>query len=127
MSPRPLLQLEAAAVCVASLIAYRQLHGSWLLFALLFLTPDVSMTGYLAGVRAGAMAYNAIHTYLGPLGLAGYSVLRGHRTLLLLALIWIAHIALDRALGYGLKYPTRFKDTHLGAERHAVKTAAAAT
>jgi hypothetical protein len=30
-----------------------------------------------------------------------------------IALIWFAHIGTDRFLGYGLEYPTRFKDTHL--------------
>jgi hypothetical protein len=29
------------------------------------------------------------------------------------ALIWFAHIGMDRTVGYGLKYPTSFKDTHL--------------
>jgi hypothetical protein len=29
------------------------------------------------------------------------------------ALIWFAHISMDRTVGYGLKYPTSFKDTHL--------------
>ena len=29
------------------------------------------------------------------------------------ALIWLAHIGMDRLLGYGLKYPSAFKDTHL--------------
>lgn len=50
-----------------------------------------------------------------------YSVGTGHRMTLLLALIWTAHIGLDRMLGFGLKYPTRFKDTHLDAERHTVR------
>ena len=31
-----------------------------------------------------------------------------------MAAIWTAHIAMDRALGYGLKLPTGFTDTHLG-------------
>ena len=88
------------------------------LFALLFLVPDVSMMGYLANVRAGAVIYNAIHTYVGPLLLAGYSVGTAQHTPLLLSLIWIAHIALDRMLGFGLKYPTGFKDTHLAPEHH---------
>ena len=30
-----------------------------------------------------------------------------------LGLIWLAHIGMDRAIGYGLKYPTNHKDTHL--------------
>ncbi len=76
------------------------------------------MIGYLAGARAGATAYNAIHTYLGPFVLAGWSFLTGHHTSLLLALIWIAHIGFDRMLGFGLKFQTRFKDTHLSAERY---------
>jgi Domain of unknown function (DUF4260) len=34
--------------------------------------------------------------------------------LLSLALIWLAHIGFDRALGYGLKYSAGFGLTHLG-------------
>jgi hypothetical protein len=118
MSPRPLLHLEGAAVFIASLFAYHRFNGGWVLFAALFLAPDLSMIGYLAGARAGATAYNAIHTYLGPFVLAGWSFLTGHHTCLLLALIWIAHIGFDRMLGFGLKFQTRFKDTHLSAERY---------
>lgn len=103
-----MLHLEGGAVLIASLFVYHRYHGSWLLFALLFLAPDLSMAGYLAGVRVGAIAYNAIHTYLGPLVLAGYSVLTARHTPLLIALIWIAHIGFDRLLGFGLKYPTGF-------------------
>ena len=32
---------------------------------------------------------------------------------LAVGLVWLAHIGIDRALGYGLKYPTHFEDTHL--------------
>ena len=81
--------------------------------------PDVSMVGYLANARIGAAVYNAVHTYLLPLLLGVYSVSTDHRTPLLLALIWLAHIGLDRMLGFGLKCPTEFKDTHLSARRHA--------
>jgi hypothetical protein len=42
---------------------------------------------------------------------------------LLLSLIWAAHIGLDRMLGFGLQYPTRFKDTHLNPDRHALEIA----
>jgi hypothetical protein len=121
MNPRPLLHFEGAAVLIVSVFAYHRSHGSWLLFALLFLVPDLSMIGYVANVRAGAVIYNAIHTYVGPLLLAGFSVGMAHRTTLLLALIWMAHIGVDRMLGFGLKYPTRFKDTHLDPEHHIVR------
>jgi hypothetical protein len=120
MNPKPLLHLEGAAVFVASLVAYQWNHGSWLLFVLLFLVPDVSMIGYVINARIGAITYNAIHTYVGPLALGGYSLFTGEHLPMQLALIWISHIGFDRMLGFGLKYPSRFKDTHLNRERHTL-------
>lgn len=67
MTPRHLLHLEGAAVLFVSVFAYYLSHGSWLLFALLFLVPDLSMVGYLSSARTGAATYNAIHTYVVPL------------------------------------------------------------
>jgi hypothetical protein len=122
-APRLVLRLEGAAVLLAALVAYSQLGGSWGLFAALFLTPDLAFLGYLAGPRAGAIAYNAMHSYVGPvlLALLG-SVVPG---LLPLAVIWAGHVGFDRMLGYGLKYATGFRYTHLGqvgrAPRHAVR------
>lgn len=84
------------------------------------------MLGYLVNVRAGAQLYNAVHTYVGPLLLALYSMGASHPVLLPLTLIWFAHIGMDRMLGYGLKYPTHFKDTHLSPERHGIRLAEAA-
>jgi hypothetical protein len=120
MNPRPLLHLEGAAVLAVGVLAYHSTHGSWLLFVLLFLVPDLSMIGYVANVRLGAIAYNAVHTYVGPLVLAAYAFGMGQRILQGVSLIWIAHIGFDRMLGYGLKYPTRFKDTHLNPDRHTL-------
>lgn len=120
MYPRPLLHLEGAAVLTASLFAYQRSHGSWLQFTLLFLLPDLAMLGYLAGVRVGAITYNAVHTYVGPLVLAGYSFGSNRPAIVSLSLIWIAHTGLDRMLGFGLKYPTRFNDTHLNPDRHTL-------
>ncbi len=88
--------------------------GSWLMFALLLLAPDLSMLGYLAGPRFGAFSYNLAHTLIVPLALGAVAWLAGNPLGQQLALIWIAHIALDRALGYGLKLPASFRDTHLG-------------
>src|SRR5271163_5374970 len=104
MTPRPLLHLEGAAVFALSVCTYQWSHGSWLQFALLFLVPDISMVGYIANARVGAIMYNAVHTYVGPLALAGYSFAAGHPIALALSFIWIAHIGFDRMLGYGLKY-----------------------
>jgi hypothetical protein len=75
------------------------------------------MIGYAINARVGAITYNAIHSYIGPL-VGGYALFTSKHLPLLLALVWIAHIAFDRILGFGLKYTTCFKDTHLNPERH---------
>ena len=77
MNPRPLLRLEGAAVLIVSLLFYHWSQGGWLRFALLFLLPDLSMLGYAANIRVGAITYNAVHTYVGPLVVwLGYSLSR---------------------------------------------------
>lgn len=96
-----------------SIVFYRHLHGSWGLFALLFLAPDLFMLGYLLDRKIGAAFYNLVHTTIGPAALLAVGVLAAQRTAIAVALIWAAHIGFDRLLGYGLKYPTHFKDTHL--------------
>lgn len=111
--PRRLLRLEGLAVLVAAIALYFHLGLGWLALVLLLLVPDLSMLGYLGGPRAGALAYDAVHTYVLPLALGLVGVLAGAELATQLALIWLAHIGLDRLLGYGLKYPTGFKDTHL--------------
>jgi hypothetical protein len=113
---RTLLRLEGLAVLAGAAWAYGACAGhGWGLFALLFLAPDLSLFGYLAGPRAGARVYNAAHTYLGPLILACVGAYWSGTAAVDLALIWAAHIGMDRAIGYGLKYPDNFNDTHLGA------------
>jgi hypothetical protein len=92
-------------------------HGlGWLLFALLLLAPDLSMIGYLAGARWGALSYNLFHTYTAPLLVAAVGLSLEHTSVIAVALIWSAHIGLDRMLGYGLKLPSGFRDTHLGVQ-----------
>jgi Domain of unknown function (DUF4260) len=84
-------------------------------FLVFLLAPDVSFAGYLAGPRFGAVAYNLAHTYAFPVAIGAGCLLAGETGWpLQVALIWAAHIGIDRVLGYGLKYPTGFKDTHLG-------------
>lgn len=110
---RTLLRAEAAAVLLASLLAYAHLGGPWGRFAALFFLPDLSMLGYLVGPRAGAASYNTAHSYLAPAALALVAA-AGAPALWPVALIWTAHIGFDRMLGYGLKHPTAFGETHLG-------------
>lgn len=109
-----LLRIEGLAALAAALVAYSATGESWLLFALLLLVPDVFMVGYLLDPRKGAAIYNLGHTYAVPLVLLGIGWVGGNTLTLSIALIWMAHIGMDRALGYGLKLPTGFGDTHLG-------------
>ena len=111
--PRSLLHLEGLVVLVGALALYFDAGYGWLLLVVLFLAPDLSMLGYLAGPRMGALTYDLVHTYVGPVALALVGVLGDAELATQIALIWFAHIGLDRLLGYGLKYPTGFKDTHL--------------
>ena len=111
--PKTLLHIEGAVILAVSILLYWGSDGSWWLFLLLLFAPDLSMVGYLTGPRIGAMIYNTFHNYLLPALLAGIGWLIASGLLLHLALIWFAHIGLDRLLGYGLKYTTDFKDTHL--------------
>jgi uncharacterized protein DUF4260 len=109
---RAWLRLEGIAALLLAIGLFAQQGGSWLVFAALFFAPDISFAGYLAGPRVGAAIYNVAHSYVGPLILAATLLSLG--TGLTLVLVWTAHVGFDRALGYGLKYPTAFGDTHLG-------------
>jgi hypothetical protein len=112
--PLALLRIEGAALLAASLYLYAEFGRSWLLFALLLFVPDVGMLGYLAGTRIGAIAYDMFHTLVGPTALLVLGVATDGPTLIAVAIVWFAHIGLDRALGYGLKYGDGFGHTHLG-------------
>ncbi|HEX5209888.1 MAG TPA: DUF4260 domain-containing protein [Steroidobacteraceae bacterium] len=111
---RLVLRLEGALILAVSLILYQRVFGSWEIFALCFLLPDVSFAGYLLGPSMGALFYNSAHSYIGPLLCAGVGLATGSHLFLLGTLIWSAHIGFDRALGYGLKYSEGFGFTHLG-------------
>lgn len=110
----PLLRAEAFAATIVAVSAYDVSGGSWRLFFLLVLAPDVAMIAFVVGPRYGRRAYNAAHTYVAPVLLMAAGM-GGQRKLLFdLALIWIAHIGLDRTIGYGLKLGGSFRQTHLG-------------
>jgi hypothetical protein len=113
-APKTLLRAEGLTVLVLAVFLYWHGSYSWLLFALLCLVPDLSMLGYLVNARIGALCYNAVHTYVGPVALGLIGLAANIWLCVAIALIWAAHIGFDRVLGYGLKYPTAFTDTHLG-------------
>jgi hypothetical protein len=112
--PKLLLRIEGAAIFIFALIAYSRTGQSWWLFVLLFLAPDLSMLAYFANARIGAACYNFVHTLSLPIALFCAGLLLHLSFALVLATIWFAHIGFDRLLGYGLKYASDFRDTHLG-------------
>ena len=116
-APRLWLRLEGLAALALAVLVFARGGHSWMLLAVLFFAPDLSFLAYLAGPRVGAMAYNAAHSYVGPAVAAAAALLTGRPPVL--ACIWAAHVGFDRLLGYGLKYPTGFVDTHLGRLRGA--------
>ena len=111
---RALLRLEGALVFGVALAAYAQFGAGWGVFALWLLAPDLSLLGYLAGPRVGAALYNAAHSYAGPALLLALGLFAAQPWAVAGSLVWLTHIGLDRALGYGLKYAAGFAFTHLG-------------
>jgi hypothetical protein len=111
--PRLLLHLEGAAVLAGSLVLYFHEGFGWLALVLLVLAPDLAMAGYAAGERIGSVTYDLAHNEVLPIALGVAGVLADGGLALQLALIWLAHTGLDRLVGYGLKYPSAFNDTHL--------------
>ncbi len=110
-----LLRAEGAVLLGASLAGYHLAGGSWWIFLLCLLLPDLSITAYRAAAAPlAARIYNAAHSTPAPgvLALAGWVL--GIPLLWELALVWTAHIGMDRALGFGLKLPQGFRHTHLG-------------
>jgi hypothetical protein len=111
--PAQLLRIEEFSLLAASILLYAHLHFSWWLFAILFFAPDLFMLGYLLNPRAGAAIYNLGHLLFLPLVLFAFACVASRPLLTAIAIVWFSHIAFDRLLGYGLKYPAHFKDTHL--------------
>jgi hypothetical protein len=108
------LRAEGLAALVLAAVLYAGTGRGWGLFALLFFAPDLTFAAFLAGPRVGAAAYNALHTYVGPLALVLLAHALARPALLPVAYVWAAHVGFDRLAGYGLKYASGFGDTHLG-------------
>jgi Domain of unknown function (DUF4260) len=111
---RTLLRLEGLTLFIGMTLLYAVWGGSWWIYFVLFLVPDVSFAAYLAGPRTGAIVYNAAHSYMAPMTLMVTGFGMASPLVLSIAMIWLAHIGIDRALGYGLKYAVGFGYTHLG-------------
>ena len=111
---RLLLRLEGLTLFIGMTALYAAWGGSWLIYLLLFFVPDLSFLAYLSDARFGAVVYNTAHSYMAPMTLMTLGFGFASPLTLSIALIWLAHIGIDRALGYGLKYSAGFGFTHLG-------------
>ena len=110
---RLFLRIEALAILAAGVIAYGQLGGPWLLLVPLLLVPDISMIGFVRDARLGALTYDIGHNLATAAAALGLGVWLGIGWLAVAGAVLVAHVGGDRAVGYGLKYPTELKDTHL--------------
>jgi hypothetical protein len=108
-----LLRLEGAILLVGAILAYAYLGGNGWVFIALLLVPDLSMAGYALNTRIGSWLYNIVHHYLLPTLTIAIGLGLMQPVLVQVGLIWLAHIGMDRTVGYGLKYPSAFKDTHM--------------
>jgi hypothetical protein len=115
--PLVLLRSEGVALLAMSAVLYGRYGDSWWLFAVLLPVPDLGLLGLLWSKRVGAVAYDLTHTYVPPAVLGLVGVLTGSGLAVALALVWFAHIGMDRGLGLGLQYPDGSGCTHLRKPR----------
>ena len=109
-----LLRLEGLTLFLGMTLLYAVWGGSWWVYFILFLVPDISIAAYLSGPKFGAMIYNAMHSYMAPMTMMVTGFGTASPLVLSIAIIWLAHIGIDRAFGFGLKYSLGFGFTHLG-------------
>ena len=108
------LRAEGLAALALGWVAWRWFGGEPIWFVALLLVPDISMIGYLRGPHTGAITYNVAHNWFVGALVLGTGAVFAVPALGLAGGILVAHTGIDRLLGYGLKYPTSFQDTHLG-------------
>lgn len=111
---KTILKLEYAALFFLALMMFARTEISWWWFALLFFLPDLSMVGYAINTKVGAVLYNIFHHFGTAVLLFFVGKILGFIYLEVAGIILLAHSAFDRILGYGLKYPDSFQNTHLG-------------
>lgn len=109
-----ILRAESIAIFLTGVVVYLQLNGNALWLLPLLLAPDLSMIGYLGGPRLGAITYNVGHNLVTALVVLAAGWFAAVAPLALAGAVLVAHVGMDRSLGYGLKLPTDFRDTHLG-------------
>ena len=111
--PNIFLRTEGFVLFFISSIMFFKQDGNWFLYLILLFLPDIGMFGYFIDTKIGAIVYNLFHTTSIPLILLILFFLTGNFSLLIFGFIWLAHIGMDRFMGFGLKYTDKFKHTHI--------------
>jgi len=118
-----IVSLEYLVIAVLIAVFYIVIGGfAWYWLVVLFLLFDISAAGYLVNSKFGAALYNVGHSLIGPGLLAMIYIGTTNQAILFVTLLWLFHIFVDRALGYGLKHSTGFNHTHLGPIGKAKKS-----
>ncbi len=110
---KTIVRLEGLLFFLLGLTLYWQLGGNLLWFFVFLFVPDISMVGYRIDKKLGALLYNLMHNYITALAVLFIGLITGSDVLSFAGLIIFSHVGIDRLFGYGLKYETSFKDTHL--------------
>lgn len=113
MLVKRIIHLEGAVMLLAMIYLYAIYGFKWWIFLLFLLAPDLSMLAYLLNNRVGSLVYNIFHNYVISILIILAGLFFQNDLVLITGIIWTAHIGMDRLFGFGLKYKTAFKDTHL--------------
>jgi len=108
------LRAEGVVAFAWALVIWILLEQPLPLLLVGLLLPDLSMLGYLRGPHVGAVLYNTAHNWATAGLVLLIALIAQSGGLILVGTVLLGHVGIDRALGYGLKYPTAFQDTHLG-------------
>ncbi len=111
---KKILQLEELILLMASIYGFYLLNVEWWFYFLLVLGPDISMLGYLAGNKPGAIVYNIFHHKGIAVRIFLVGIIAQIWSMEVVGILLFGHSSMDRMFGYGLKYFTSFKQTHLG-------------
>ena len=113
MTINKIVRIENGCAFAISFYIYMLLDFPIWLFFVLLLVPDITMIGYVINKEIGAVVYNFGHSFISPLLMVLSYFYFTKDYLLIISIIWLAHIFMDRLLGFGLKYGDSFNKTHI--------------
>lgn len=111
---KTIIKLEELGLFILGIYFFSQLNYGWGWFLGLILVPDFSMIGYVFGDKFGALCYNVVHHRGIAIAVYLVGIYFSNTEIQLSGVILFAHSSMDRLFGYGLKYESGFKFTHLG-------------